>query len=36
MTCQYIEDTVKYKKEATAANTMGESQRNMHLTTFLL
>jgi hypothetical protein len=32
-TCQYIVDTANHKKEATASNTMGGSQRNMHLRT---
>jgi hypothetical protein len=32
-TCQYIVNTANHKKEATASNTMGGSQRNMHLRT---
>ena len=33
MTCVYIKDEANHKKEATADNTMGGSQRNMHLRT---
>jgi hypothetical protein len=30
-TCRYIVDAANHEKEATASNTMGGSQRNMHL-----
>jgi hypothetical protein len=33
MVCKYTNGNVDHKKEATAANTMGGSQRNMHLRT---
>jgi hypothetical protein len=29
--CKYIKDTTNHKKEATATNTMGGSNRNLHL-----
>jgi hypothetical protein len=32
-TCRYVTDKANHKKEATASNTMGGSQRNMHLRT---
>jgi hypothetical protein len=33
MVCKYTNDNADHKKEATASNTMGGSQRNMHLRT---